>query len=86
VLGLDVYGVAVTSAFARCRPEKLRDRLPLNEPLSLRERGWGEGSVGARCQSLSQDFIVALRPNPHPPAGTLSRRERDSADASPLQV
>jgi hypothetical protein len=48
------------------------------KPLSLRERGWGEGTSSARCQNLLQVMIIALRPNPHPPLGTLSRRERDS--------
>jgi hypothetical protein len=48
------------------------------KPLSLRERGWGEGAASARWQRLVQDVSFPLRPNPHPPLGTLSRRERDS--------
>jgi len=42
------------------------------EPLSLWERGWGEGA-GAYAR-----FQLSLRPHPHPPAGTFSRREKGS--------
>jgi hypothetical protein len=45
--------------------------------LRSEERGWGEGAIGVRDKTLARDIIVALRPNPHPPAGTLSQRERD---------
>ncbi|GLQ94977.1 hypothetical protein GCM10007901_39300 [Dyella acidisoli] len=56
------------------------------EPLSLRERGWGEGASNARSRRLAREMGIALRSNPHPPYGTpdrvegklLSRRERGS--------
>jgi hypothetical protein len=61
------------------RRKRPRPNQPSNKPLSLRERGWCEGTSGVQAQSLVQDLRSALRPNPHPSADTLSRRERDAS-------
>ena len=49
--------------------------VPVLELLSLWERGWGEGTCGARYPSLGQDLDVSLRPHPHLPVGPLSPAE-----------
>jgi hypothetical protein len=52
---------------------------PSPHPYSKMGRGVGVRVRPARdVKDVLQDVYVALRPNPHPPLGTLSRRERDS--------
>jgi len=64
-------------------------RRPLSEPLSRRERGWGEGSRsldGARSVSLAAFRCSPLRTlfGPHPArCATFSRWEKGNAGAFP---
>jgi hypothetical protein len=52
---------------------------PSPHPYSKMGRGVGVRVRPARdVKDVLQDVYIALRPNPHPPLGTLSRRERDS--------
>jgi hypothetical protein len=57
-------------------------RAGLAPPLPPGEGSGGEGTAGARQPTSSASLDHSLRPNPHPPAGTLSRGERDSIPAN----
>ncbi|GLQ94602.1 hypothetical protein GCM10007901_35540 [Dyella acidisoli] len=46
-------------------------------PLSYRERGWGEGTNGARYQHLRKTSMTRFVRTLIRPSGTFSRRERE---------